>query len=283
MKNNTTNFKTFNYHENGEVSASLLSTLKTTSQLDPGLYSIETAFNSGRGWEAKISILEGIETYDINIKYHFLDKINTIFKAFFNSEIKEKVNKLGYKHKAGILLHGKQGTGKTSIFKSYFNEFITKQNAIVFSIDSTQYMPLMWDYIQQIRKIQTNPIIIFIDECEILCSNEEEVMKKALDGFDSIDNCVILMATNYINKIPEAIKSRPSRIKYKFEVEGIQDEEVIYNFVHTSFNKVEVDLSFTMEEAKAIQGCTVDDLKQMVLDKIMSIEPSKTSKTKLGF
>ena len=47
MNQETTNFKTFNYQENGQIAFSILSTIKTTSVLDSGLYNIETVWDNG--------------------------------------------------------------------------------------------------------------------------------------------------------------------------------------------------------------------------------------------
>ena len=282
MNQETTNFKTFNYQENGQIAFSILSTIKTTSVLDSGFYNIETVWDNG--YKTNLSLLENIENYNSTVPYHFKEKLDKIFKVFYDSTVKKNINKLGYKHKVGVLLHGKQGTGKTSLLKSYFEKAYREQNAIVFNYTSLDNFSKTWDFIKGVRKIQNNPIVIFLDECDELFSkyNVENAVKVALDGFDSIDNCIILMATNYIDKIPETIKDRPSRVKYTIEVEGIQDEEVISNFLKESFEKVNMEFNLEKEVSK-MKGWTIDDLKQWVLDKVMDIEPEEKVNNKMGF
>ena len=90
------------------------------------------------------------------------------------------------------------------------------------------------------------------------------------------------MSTNYIDKIPDAIKDRPSRVKYTIEVEGIQDEEVIKNFLKESFEKINMEVNLEKEISK-MKGWTIDDLKQWVLDKVMDIEPEEKVNNKMGF
>ena len=103
-----------------------------------------------------------------------------------------------------------------------------------------------------------------------------------MDGFDSIDNCLVLMSTNYIDKIPTTIKDRPSRVKYSIEVDGIQDEKLITHFLKQSFDKIDMKVDFEKEVSK-MKGWTIDELKQWVLDKVMDIEPEEKVNNKMGF
>lgn len=201
------------------------------------------------------------------------------------TETKEKVNTLGYNHKTGILLYGKQGAGKTSMFKRYFNDAVKTKNALVFDISFSDGIMCWWNFLKDIRTIQDNPIIVFFDEFEEYFTNngsQETNVKKILDGTESIDNCLFFMTTNYIDKVPETIKDRPSRVKYKIEVTGIQDEKLITQFLKQSFGKIKMEVDFEKEVSK-MKGWTIDELKQWVLDKVMDIEPEEKANKKLGF
>ena len=284
MNQETTNFKTFNYQENGEIGFSMLATVKTTNTLDSGIYDLKTIHNFQTGYKNVLAVTDNTETFEIDIPFYFKDKIDTVFNKFYSEEIKKDINNLGYKHKLGILLYGKQGTGKTSMLKFYFQKSKDCCDAVVFNLTSLEHFSETWGFIKNIRKIQSNPIVVFIDECEDLFEKykQEDSVKKALDGFDSIDNCLVLMSTNYIDKIPTTIKDRPSRVKYSIEVDGIQDEKLITQFLKQSFDKIDMKVDFEKEVSK-MKGWTIDELKQWVLDKVMDIEPETKQGKKLGF
>lgn len=283
IEKNTTSLKTFHYLEDNSIEFSILETKRSTKQLDSGVYNLTTRrTNSGDVPDLRVSTDK--ELFNDDLGFYYEDKIKNIYNKFFDADIKKKVSLLGYNHKFGILLYGKQGTGKTSMFKKYFNDAVSEHKAIVFDIKYSDNVSVWWNFVQDIRRVQKNPIIIFLDEFEeyIDHHSDEGKFKKILDGTDSIDNCMFFMTTNYIDKIPETIKDRPSRIKYKIEVQGIQDEKIITQFLKISFEKVGLEIDFKNDVSK-MKGWTIDELKQWVLDKIMDIEPEEKGKKKLGF
>ena len=283
---NTTDYKSFHYLENGKIEFSVINTKFTKNKLNVGIYDIESiAMNNSIKVDLKTTNTK--ENFDNDVSFYFEDKIDNIYKSFFNKDIKKKINLLGYNHKLGLLLYGKAGTGKTSMLKKYFNSIVSEQNGIVFNIIGFNYLSSTWDFIRDIRKIQDNPIVVFIDEFEELVDpkgvwNKEGVFKKMSDGFDSIDNCFFMLATNYIDKIPDTIKNRPSRVKYCIEVTGIECEEKISNFLSDSFEKVDLVVDFEKDVA-GLKGSTLDELKQYVLDKIMNISNESNKIKKIGF
>lgn len=282
---NTTDLKSFNYLESGRVTFSMLDTIKTVKKLDKGLYSIyKTATFSNP--EIVLTKETPTEIHDL-IRYHFIDKMDEIFNKFFDKEIKDKVSTLNYKHKVGLILFGKQGTAKSSILKHYYLRGIEEHNALVFFFSNQYALPELWDFITKIRKIQDNPIIIFLDEFDEFFKREsyEDTFKMIMDGHLSIDNCMFLAATNYIDNIPKTIVDRPSRFKHSIEVEGIQDENMIFDFLNSNLSKLSdnVDEKELKRLAKESIGKTVDEIKEIILDKVMEIETEKKSKNKIGF
>jgi len=284
MEETTTNYKTFTYLEDGTISFSILSTKFLSPTLIKGVYDLKTIYDH-RGYTTSLVQSNIAENFNEEISQNYKERLDSIFNTFFNLENKELINKLGYNHKTGILLYGKAGTGKTSILKSYFEKAIKEQDSIVFNITDLNYFNYNWDFIKKIRKIQNNPIVVFMDEFEDVFEKykSEDIVKRAMDGFDSIDNCFFMLTTNYIDKIPKTIKDRPSRIKYCIELEGIQEEKLIEKFLKSSFEKINKEYDF-YEDIKQLKGSTTDDLKQYVIDKILNIENVKNkTKTTVGF
>lgn len=284
-KHNTTDYKSFHYLENGSIEFSMLHTKYTRSKLDKGIYDIHVV-QTNAGAKIVLSVSTQEEKFDQDISFYFEDKIEAIYNSFFNPEVKKKVNALGYNHKLGLLLWGKQGCGKTSQLKKYFTDVVNTHNGLVFNVTSFNYFSDLWEFIRNIRKIQDNPIVLFLDEFEELVDprafDQEAVFKKASDGFNSIDNCFFMMATNYIDKVPATIKDRPSRVKYCLEVTGIEDVGKIEKFLKDSFDKVEMDVDF-QEDLLSLKGSTLDELKNYCLDKIMDIKSEINKQNKIGF
>lgn len=121
MKNNTTDYKSFHYLENGRVDFSILNTKYTREKLDSGLYDIRSILD-GHNVKTVLNVSDQKENFNSELHFYFEDRIESVYNAFFSADIKDKVNSLGYNHKLGLLLYGKQGTGKTSMLKKYFKK-----------------------------------------------------------------------------------------------------------------------------------------------------------------
>jgi len=183
---------------------------------------------------------------------------------FLSEETKEKYKKLKVGHKLGVLLHGPPGTGKTSTVSLLCNHLIKEKNAIC--IDFTPD-PLTWikTVIKSIRKYQDNPIVVFVDEFESDIRDNEPGYLTFLDGSDSFNNIIFIACTNYLEKIPDRIKYRKSRIKHLIEIKAFPLEvykEFIINKVPDMEDKLVIELAYKAEE-----NClTLDNLKHVIID-----------------
>lgn len=207
-------------------------------------------------------------------------------EAFFQPEVRAKVNSLGFIHKLGILLHGKQGCGKTSILHHIASTFITHKKAIVFFCDSGNKLTSAIGLAAKIRSVQQNPIIFIADEFERYAENNESSMKNILDGKDSIDNSLFLAATNYINKVPKTLSERPSRFKLVLEFYGIKDKMIMNDILYNMSNKIKPNLFTTSEIidiTRKLDDPTIDELKHICLDKLMDHYLPEVEGRKIGF
>lgn len=277
----TSDYKSFVYLENGDINFSQFETIKSSKELERGSYIIDC---DEKGSQRKV-VLKTNPDFEI-VKTHSFpdkDKIDVLFDSFFDKDIRTKIEYLGFCHKIGILLHGIEGTGKSSIIKYYCNHAINKHNAIVFyMLCNTPCVNICWEFIQAIRGTQDNPIIIVFDEFDNQMKYNESYLKTVIDGNMSISNCIFFASTNYLDKIPKAMCERPSRFKYCLNIEGIQGISDIIDIITPILNDILSDDDIKII-ANELKGNTIDYIKQFCFDKIMDIKHYGKRKNKIGF
>lgn len=281
---NTSELKSFHYLESGEITFSILDTIKTQSKLDSGVYTLEYLPYPEMRVQVNVSTdKETVKTYGFPDK----EKLNSLFESFFNEDVIKKVKSLGFYHKVGVLLYGKEGTGKSSIIKSYANQLINQNDCLVFYFTNNTGVSACWNFIKKIREIQDNPIMVIFEEMDMYTQptpdNPEGYIKTIFDGNNAIDNCIVMGATNYIDKIPVAIKNRPSRFKYVLNIEGVHAEEEILEILASMIGDLE-DIDELKKYANGLKGETLDVIKQFALDKIMCLDCyTNVTRKKIGF
>lgn len=276
----TSDLKSFHYLENGEVSTSILATIKSQSTLDPGEYSLDWDYQNRKPIFFKLDEGEEIE-YKISKEHELL---NTVLKSFFDKKVVDKFKRIGIYNKIGILLHGKEGTGKTSLVKHYCRRLSKEQGAICITMlcNNIDFQNSI-DFVKKIRTVQNNPIILVFEEFEMFLGSNLGKMKLLLDGMLSIENSIVFGNTNEIDQIPPALKDRKSRFKYVLEIGGIEDLEIISSICT---NLIDDILSGEQIEqlSNFLIGSTLDEIKQKCIDIIMDIESYKPKeRRRVGF
>lgn len=278
----TTDFKSFHYLENGDISFSSLDTIRTSKSLDEGSYKISwSRYPKEKIFLKKDKDAEPVKAYSFKSK----EQIDNLIDKFFDDEIIKQIKELGFHHKVGLLFHGPEGTGKSSIMKHYYMRLIQEKKAIVFHIirsEDSDSLLKCWEFIASIRSIQDNPIIIVLDEMDQFIPKDTANLKSIMDGILSITNCFFMASTNHLDVIPEAIKNRPSRFKYVLNIEGIETKEEVFEIMKKMLNKKMSDNDIE-KLAEAHVNKSLDYIKQAAFDKIMCLETFGIKKNKIGF
>ena len=260
------------HHENTEL---------VTDKFQPGYYHVYVERD-----RMNVDCIEFSEVHEPFPNQRSSEVLDTVFK-FLNHENKKACNEMGYNYKLNILLHGGQGVGKTALMTYVGHSLYKNHDAIVFRIDGSGNLDVSWKLAEEIRRIQDNPIIFLMDEFDQYCAkNNEAHIKSLLDGNRSIDNSIVLAATNYLERIPATLRERPSRFRIVSEIEAISDKQVIADLIMKIHEKAET--SFLSEEdikamCEEVQHATVDDVKTFVLDKLMDLSLDMPQKDKVGF
>lgn len=145
----------------------------------------------------------------------------------------------GVRNSYGLLLHGKPGTGKSTIasgIAARYNMPLVKISWGGVAVDELEEL---------IRACCSTRGVVLFDDCDSMMSVKDangnliyrDILLKTLDGVycDGINPVIFVLTTNFIEKIDEAIK-RPGRIDLNLHVGNIyrEDAERMCQYFHLS-------------------------------------------------
>jgi mitochondrial chaperone BCS1 len=158
------------------------------------------------------------------------DRIVSDIESFLSS--KDWYSSMGIPYRRGILLSGVPGTGKTSLALALAGHFNLRVYAInLGSVDNDQ------DLVNAITNIPERSLLLIedIDAATADRSNSKDEDKKpitlagllnAIDGVFSRDGRLLIMTTNYPEKLDAAL-TRPGRVDLKEEIGALDSAEVL--------------------------------------------------------
>lgn len=283
-KQNTTDFvfkndtiRSFTYYENGDITYSPHNTICSSEKLLPGFYNVMYDDYNDKYFITRAEV-NSIKPFNFD-KKEIIDKyVDTLLSENHQNTLKE----LNILNKGGILLYGKEGTGKSTICKYYADKYIKENNAIVIYAQSDHF-GMCWNFIKTLRNVHPDSFfIVILEELDnyLKVSGGEEVLKKILDGNLSINNVLLFATTNYIEDIPNAIINRPSRFKYVLEIGVIKSEEDVLEIATNILKHIPYD------KDKLLKDCinqTLDYIQQYCLNILFNLENLKVNNKKISF
>ncbi len=205
--------------------------VKTADKVEPGLYSIRYSQNIG------------FYLFKENYKYDEIltlptDDVQQVVEEIDDFWTKgEKFKEYGLAHKRGILLHGKQGTGKSSLINLIVTSLINDLGGIVLTIksrdDLSNYASFMPQYFKVIEP--NRPVVTIIEDLDGLLeysSEAESMLLNMLDGLEQMEKTVYIATTNYPEKLKARILNRPSRFDIRVEIKPPNAKVRKFYFLH---------------------------------------------------
>lgn len=129
---------------------------------------------------------------------------------------RDRYMKLGIPHKRGYLLHGKPGTGKTTILTEVVHRVI-EMGGVAINLPNSTSFEAVGVAMRDIHKLDgPRPICLYAEDVDVYEDNNEFV--NFLDGTSELDGVIVIGTTNYIDEIPDRLKDRPGRFDEVHEV-----------------------------------------------------------------
>jgi SpoVK/Ycf46/Vps4 family AAA+-type ATPase len=123
----------------------------------------------------------------------------------------------GFLHRRGYLLHGPQGSGKSSVVHQVVRHVINAGH-VAFFCEVPEVFVLA---LQQFRKVEPDrPIVcVFEDIDAIIEAHDESALLQCLDGSHQVDKVINIATTNYPEKLDRRLVSRPRRFDRIIRIE----------------------------------------------------------------
>lgn len=161
-------------------------------------------------------------------------EIKSSLEAFLSSKDKYMKNNLPWKR--GILLHGPQGNGKTTLIHTLISEYNLKPVTVSDICDETLYEAFKYAE-------QNSPSLLFIEDADGIFKDgvvNPRMFLNMLDGLRALNGVVVVLTTNYPKRLPKNLVDRRSRIDRIWGIPS-PSTDMAFKFMRKWFHESVID------------------------------------------
>ena len=173
--------------------------------------------------------------------------------------LKEEYNNMGFTHKRGLLLYGREGTGKSCLLKQVTEDVIKHDDVIFITKDPN----LLVRGLKQFREVEPDRrCLVLMEDIDTIIRYDEHAILELFDGDSQMDGVLFLATTNYIDRLPPRIL-RAGRFDRKLEIKNPPKEGRLAYFKHKlGLNEDEAKLE---ELADKTDGFSFGQLREFLV------------------
>jgi hypothetical protein len=130
----------------------------------------------------------------------------------------ERFARLGFLHRRGYLLYGKQGSGKSSLVHQIIAKVLAQGHVAFFCGHPSYFVRCM----ERFRAVEAErPIVCVFEDIDAIIENYgDSDLLQWLDGNHQVNKAVNLASTNYPEKLDRRIIARPRRFDRVLRIES---------------------------------------------------------------
>jgi len=185
---------------------------QTRQALPAGAYQCETDYNGTPFFQKRDLQVDELIDFPGSLPAKIIAEIDRFWDLGY------RYSQLGFLHRRGYLLYGKQGGGKSSLIHQVIGRVVASGEVAFFCKEPSAFITCM----EKFREVEPDrPMLcVFEDIDAIIYHHGEDDLLQWLDGNNQIDRAVNLASTNYPERLDARIVSRPRRFDRILRIES---------------------------------------------------------------